>query len=89
MGGENDNGAAVGERLGAPVFCLRFFREDASIFRFAQCQVCSANIAPPLPSGKSARITERNGVTLVPIYHGQSRTPVPTKDTLHFLKNVL
>ena len=27
--------------------------------------------------------------TLVPIYHGQSRTPVPTKDTLHFLKNVL
>ena len=45
MGGENDNGAAVGERLGAPVFCLRFFREDASIFRFAQCQVCSANIA--------------------------------------------
>ena len=28
MGGENDNGAAVGERLGAPFFCLRFFREE-------------------------------------------------------------
>ena len=27
--------------------------------------------------------------TLVPVYHGQSGTPVPTKDTLHFLKNVL
>ena len=25
-------------------------REDASIFRFAQCQVCFANIAPPLPA---------------------------------------
>jgi len=65
--GSHSPRAAVGERLGAPVFfCLRFFREDASIFRFAQCQVCSANIAPPLPSGKRAQITERSGVTLVP-----------------------
>ena len=30
MGGENDNGAAVGERLGAPVFLFEVFSGGAS-----------------------------------------------------------
>ena len=42
---------SVGERLGAPVFGAEGFREEQ---------------APPLRQGRSVRITERSGVTLVP-----------------------
>ena len=62
---------AAGGGRGAP-WCSRYLKSDifsggAICFASLNVKFASQTLPPPLPSGKSIRITERSEVTLVPI----------------------